>query len=125
MHQKHIAQLIATALQCSTDDLLPLNSNLIATLSSEVNPKHWVSVYGNILDFAYTSHQPPHTFAQQIFSELPSWQLVDWSPGRLATVEFDNVELQKLSQAICLFFNAMHETAEYSLTCSAKSFGSA
>ena len=125
MHQKHIAQLIATALQCSTDDLLPLNSHLIATLSNAVSPEHWVSVYGNTLDFSYNSHKPPYTYAQKIFSALPSWQLVDWSPGRLATIEFDSVEIQKISEVIFLLFNEMHEELEYSLVCKTTSFGAA
>lgn len=125
MHQKNIAHLIAAALQCSTDDLLPLNSYLIVTLSSDTNPNYWISVYGNIVDFAYSSQQPPETFAQQIFAALSSWQLVDWSPGRLVTLEFDSIQIQKLSEAISLYFKTVHGAASYSISYSAKSFGRA
>ena len=123
--QKNIAHLIAAALQCSTDDLLPLNPHLIVTLSSDANPNHWVSVYGNIVDFAYRSQRPPNAFAQQVFAALPSWQLVDWSPGRLATLEFDSIQIQKLSEAISLYFKAVHEAASYSINSSVKPFGRA
>ena len=123
--QKNIAHLIAAALQCSTDDLLPLKPHLIVTLSSDANPNHWVSVYGNIVDFAYSSQRPPNAFAQQVFAALRSWQLVDWSPGRLATLEFDSIQLQKLSEAISLYFKAVHEAASYSISSSVKPFGRA
>ena len=125
MHQKQIAHFIAAALQCGIDDLLPLNPHLIVTLSSDANPNHWVSVYGNILDFAYSSQRPPNTFAQQIFAVLPSWQLVDWSPGRLATLEFESVQVQNLSAAVSLYFKAVHEAESYSISYSVKSFGRA
>jgi|GEM_PF-3302574 len=125
MHQKNIAHLIAAALQCSTDDLLPLNPHLIVTLSSDAKPIHWVNVYGNIVDFAYSSERPPNAFAQQVFAALPSWQLVDWSPGRLATLEFDSIQIQSLSEAISLYFKAVHEEASYSISSSVKPVGRA
>ena len=125
MHQKNIAHLIAAALQCSTDDLLPLNPHLVITLSSDTKPNHWVSVYGNIVDFAYSSERPPSAFAHKVFTALPSWQLVDWSPGRLATLEFDSIQVQSLSEAISLYFKAVHEEASYSITSSVKLVGRA
>lgn len=125
MHQKQIAHFIAAALQCSTEDLLPLNPHLIVRLSSDANPNHWVSVYGNVLDFAYSSKRPPNTFAQQIFAALPSWQLVDWSPGRLGTLEFESVQVQDLSAAVSLYFKAVHEAASYSINYTVKSSGRA
>ena len=100
MHPEHITQLVTTALQCTADQPIPIHNNLIVTLSSESNPEIWVSIYGEILDFSYTSQQPPQAFAQGVFTDLPSWQLIDWSPGRIATVEFHQVKFQELSRAI-------------------------
>jgi hypothetical protein len=128
MAQKQASQIAAfltQALQWQDGALLPPDTPLIAKIEIDGRPDSWVAVYGNTLDFAFVGDQPPDTFVQSVFASVPSCQVVDWSPGRLATIEYGPVELQSLSGTVDLLFETLYSLKDYSIVGTIERFGCA
>jgi len=96
-----------------------------AKLSVVGHPEIWLLIYGGYMDFAYTGKISPDTLIDEVFAPLQSAQIIDWSPGRLACVEYKTADADELSLAIDGLIKKLYGLTDYKLEGSLETFGRA
>ena len=96
-----------------------------ARLSVVGRPDVWMLIYGDYMDFSYTENSSPAPLITEVFAVLQPAQIIDWSPGRLACVQYKSADAGMLFQAIDALIKKLYGLTEYKLAASLETFGRA
>lgn len=96
-----------------------------AKLSVVGHPEIWLLIYGGYMDFSYTEKTSPDTLIDESLAPLLPAQIIDWSPGRLACVEYKSTDSDKLSLAIDGLLRKLYGLTDYKLEGSLEACGRA
>lgn len=86
-----------------------------ATLDVLYHPEAWVQIYGDYMDFSYAEQAPPETLLAEVLASLQSAQIIDWCPGRLATVQYKAADAVTLSKTIDALLKKLYGFTDYKL----------
>lgn len=96
-----------------------------ARLSVVGRPDVWILIYGDYMDFSYTENSSPAPLITEVFVALQPAQIIDWSPGRLACVQYRSADANMLFQAIDALLKKLYGLTEYKLAGTLEKFGHA
>lgn len=96
-----------------------------ARLSVVGRPDVWMLIYGDYMDFSYAENSSPVSLITEVFAALQPAQIIDWSPGRLACVQYKWADADMLFQAIDALLKKLYDLTEYKLVGSLETFGRA
>ncbi|MGW8393483.1 hypothetical protein [Pseudoduganella sp. HUAS MS19] len=88
-------------------------------------PEVWMLVYGDYMDFSYTGIAPPDTLIDGALAPLRPAQIIDWSPGRLACVQYEAADAASLSRALDGLIKRLHGLDDYQLVGALETWGRA
>lgn len=96
-----------------------------ARLSVVGRPDVWILIYGDYMDFSYTENSSPVSLITDVFAVLQPAQIIDWSPGRLACVQYKSADANLLFQVIDALLKKLYGLTDYKLAGSLETFGRA
>lgn len=91
----------------------------------ETCPEAWVTIYGDYMDFSYKEQTPPEALIPEVFVSLQPAQIIDWSPGRLACVQYKKADAVALATAIDALLKRLYGLTDYKLVASIETWGRA
>ncbi|MGK5068506.1 hypothetical protein [Janthinobacterium sp. RT4P48] len=86
-----------------------------ARLNVVGRPGVWVLIYGDYMDFSYAENSSPVPLITEVFAPLQPAEIIDWSPGRSACVQYKAADAEMLSQAIDALIKKLYGLADYKL----------
>jgi len=93
-----------------------------ARLSVVGRPDVWILIYGDYMDFSFTENSSPAPLITEVFAALQPAQIIDWSPGRLACIQYNSANANMLFQVIDALLKKLYGLTEYKLAGSLETF---
>jgi hypothetical protein len=90
-----------------------LRSDRSITITFDGVPEAWIRVYSECIDFAYKLGESPDKLISAVLAEFPNCELVDWSPGHLATIRFDRGDIDALPRILDSIIRSVFHFSQY------------